>query len=109
MEATTAEDIVQMREDGPDIVGKAAVAAADSAFIASAKLVQTATLDEVAVWGDVAMTRGTWEITATPNDGNAPPTVTRGKWLVLHKRAADGSWQAWRHIWNRDSTAPAAN
>jgi len=108
MAANTADDIVQMPEDGPDIVGKAAIAAADSAFIASAKLVQTGNLDEIAVWGDVAMTRGTWEITATPNDGNGAPTVTRGKWLVLHKRAADGSWQAWRHIWNRDSAAPAA-
>jgi ketosteroid isomerase-like protein len=103
MQANVADDIVQMPEDGPDIVGKAAIAAGDSQFIASAKMQQAATVDEVAVWGDMAMTRGSWEITATPNDGKGAPTVTRGKWLVLHKRAADGSWQSWRHIWNRDA------
>jgi ketosteroid isomerase-like protein len=71
--------------------------------------VAPATVDEVAVWGDVGMARGTWQMSATAQKGNAKPVATRGKWIVIARRQADGSWKNWRHMWNEDrSAAPAA-
>ncbi|MFA6165246.1 MAG: DUF4440 domain-containing protein [Gemmatimonadaceae bacterium] len=107
--ADDADDIIQMRPDGPELVGKAAVIAESEKSFAENSSVQTATVDEVAVWGDVGMSRGTWQVTSTAKKGNAKPVSTRGKWIVIHKRQADGSWKAWRHMWNEDrSPAPAA-
>lgn len=100
--SNTMDDAVEMREGGPDLVGKSAIMAEAVKPFADNTMRQMATVDEVAVWGDVGMSRGTWEITQTPKAGGGKPVVTRGKWLVLHKRAADGSWNGWRHIWNMD-------
>lgn len=102
LEASVMEDAVEMREGGPDLVGKSAIMAEAAKPFADNTLKQTATVDEVAVWGDVGMSRGTWEITQTPKASGGTPVVTRGKWLVLHKRVADGTWKDWRHIWNMD-------
>jgi len=55
-------------------------------------------VDEVAVWGDVGMARGTWQMTTTAKKGTARPVATRGKWIVISKRQADGSWKNWRHM-----------
>ena len=108
--ADDADDLIQMRPDGPELVGKAAVEAGHEKFFAENSAVQAATVDEVAVWGDVGMSRGTWQVTATPKKGKAKPTSTRGKWIVIHKRAADGSWKSWRHMWSEDRSpaTPAA-
>ena len=107
--ADEADDIILMRPNGPELVGRAAVIAESEKGFAATSSTQTATVDEVAVWGDVGMSRGTWQVTATPKKGNAKPASTRGKWIVIHKRQADGSWKAWRHMYNEDrSAAPAA-
>lgn len=106
--ADAADDIIQMRPDGPELVGKAAIIADDEKFFAENSATQTATVDEVAVWGDVGLSRGTWQVTATPKKGNAKPVSTHGKWIVIHKRQADGSWKAWRHMWNEDRSAASA-
>jgi ketosteroid isomerase-like protein len=108
--ADDADDIVQMRPDGPELVGKPANVEAQEKEFAENTFVQTATVDEIAVWGDVGMSRGTWQVTATPKTGKAKPVSTHGKWIVIHKRAANGRWMSWRHMWNEDrSTAkPAA-
>lgn len=108
MGANTMEDAVEIREGGPDLVGKSAIMTEAAKPFADNTLKQTATVDEVAVWGDAGMSRGTWEMTQTPKAGGGKPMTTRGKWLVLHKRAADGSWKAWRHIWNMDPPAMGA-
>lgn len=107
--ADDADDLVQMRPNGPEIVGKAAILADNEKYFAENSATQTATVDEVAVWGDYGMSRGTWQVTATPKKGAAKPVSTRGKWIVIHKRQADGSWKSWRHMWNEDrSPAPVA-
>jgi uncharacterized protein (TIGR02246 family) len=107
--ADDADDLVQMRPDGPELVGKAAIIADNEQYFAANSATQTATVDEVAVWGDIGMSRGTWQVTATPKKGAAKPSTTRGKWIVIVKRQPDGSWKNWRHMWNEDrSPAPAA-
>ena len=108
MTANTREDAVEMPVGGPELVGKAAIVAGGTEFMADFTASQTGTVEEVAVWGDVGMSRGTWEVTETPKDGTSGTTVRRGKWLVIHKRAPDGSWGLWRHIWNQDSARPAS-
>jgi len=108
MTANTMADAVEMPTGGPELVGKAAIVEGSTKFMADFTASQTATVEEVAVWGDVGMSRGTWEVTETPKDGKAGATIRRGKWLVIHKRAPDGSWGSWRHIWNQDEAVPAA-
>jgi len=102
------ENAVEMREEGPELVGKAAIMAEATKSFAENTLAQTATVDEVAVWGDVGMSRGTWQVTETPKKGAKKAVTKRGKWIVIHQRAADGSWNAWRHMWNQDRSAPPA-
>lgn len=106
--ANTMADAVEMRPDGPELAGKTAIMAEATANFAANTATQNATVDEVAVWGDVAMSRGTWQVTQTPKTGNAKATNKHGKWIVIHKRAAEGSWQEWRHMWNEDHSAGTA-
>jgi ketosteroid isomerase-like protein len=106
--AWTREDAIQMPTGGPELVGKPAIMEAGARFMSAFTASQKATVEEVAVWGDVGMSRGTWEVTETPKDGSTGTMVRRGKWLVIHKRAPDGSWGQWRHIWNQDEAVPAA-
>lgn len=108
MRANTMEDAVEMPTGGPELIGKAAIVEAGTKFMADFTASQRAAVEEVAVWGDVGMSRGTWEVTETPKDGSSGTMVRRGKWLVIHKRAVDGSWRVWRHIWNQDEARPAS-
>jgi uncharacterized protein (TIGR02246 family) len=107
MAANTMEDAIEMPTGGPELVGKAAIMAGSAKFMADFTASQTATVEEVAVWGDVGMSRGTWQVTETPRDGKGGAMTRRGKWLVIHKRTPDGSWGLWRHIWNQDQAGPA--
>ena len=107
MAANTMEDAVEMREDGPELVGKSAIMAEAAKSFADTTMSQTATVDEVAVWGDIGMSRGTWQVIETPKNGKGKAVTNHGKWIVIHKRAADGSWNTWRHMWNQDRSEAA--
>ena len=106
-EAFYTDDAVELLPDGPPNVGKAAILASRAAGFEQFDAVQTATTDEVVLFGDYAMSRGTWEETQTPKAGGASQTLN-GKWIVLYKRQADGTWKTWRWMWNQDRSAPPA-
>jgi uncharacterized protein (TIGR02246 family) len=101
------EDAIQMPPDGPVLEGGAAIIASIEEFIAGFSATQTATVDEVGVFGDVGFSRGTWNVSQTPTAGG-DEQLRNGKWFILHQRQADGSWQVWRWIWNEEGTAPEA-
>jgi ketosteroid isomerase-like protein len=55
---------------------------------------------EVARSGDLAYAQGTYEFTA--NDAKGAPATDRGKFVVVWKKQADGSWKAVADIFNSD-------
>ncbi|HEY7680727.1 MAG TPA: DUF4440 domain-containing protein [Terriglobia bacterium] len=63
---------------------------------------------EVARSGDLAYSQGTYELTV--NDPKGVPSTDRGKYVVVWKKQADGSWKALADIFNSDlpAAAPAA-
>lgn len=60
---------------------------------------------EVARSGDLAYSRGTYELTA--NDPNGKPETERGKYLEVWKKQADGSWKVVADMFSSDQPLPA--
>lgn len=61
-------------------------------------------VDDVMVGGDLAVESGTYEMTMQPRTG--AEVKDKGKYLVVWKRQADGSWKIVRDVFNSD-TPPA--
>ena len=63
---------------------------------------------EVARSGDLAYSSGTYELTMS--DAKGGPVTDRGKYVVVWKKQADGSWKALADIFNSDlpPASPAA-
>src|SRR5436309_16044319 len=65
-----------------------------------------ATKVEVAKSGDLAYVSGTYEDTMT--DASGKPVEDNGKYVVIFKKQADGTWKGVADIWNYDlPVAPA--
>ena len=105
--ATYTEDAVSLPPDGAPVVGREAIVQSLTEFFTQFSATQTSTVDEVAVFGDLAMARGTWSTSETPKAGGAEQ-ARNGKWLELMKRQADGSWKTWRWMWNEARSAAEA-
>jgi uncharacterized protein (TIGR02246 family) len=73
---------------------------AERSFADAAPEEVTVTTDEIEVAGDWAWRRGHFEMTLRPKDGE--PYTTRGRFLEIWERRADGSWKIARDIWNTD-------
>ena len=100
-----ADDAIELVPDGPPNVGRDAILKGAADYFAQFTATQTATVDEVNLHGDLAVTRGTWTVRETPKTGGAEQT-RHGKWIVVHKRDTDGTWRTWRWMWNEDRAAP---
>ena len=101
-----AEDVVQLAPDQPVLEGRAATIQALDEFLGqfSTPPTQTAAIDEIMVHGDLAIARGTWQVTQTPEGGEQ---VTRnGKWMTVLEPGGDGSYVVTRWMWNEQGTAP---
>ena len=58
--------------------------------------------------GDLAYAAGTYRMTLTPKKAGAKPLpVDEGKYIVVLKKQADGSWKIVHDIWNPNGPAPA--
>jgi ketosteroid isomerase-like protein len=63
---------------------------------------------EVSTAGDLGCTIGEWKATGTVRDGK--PFVSRGKYLTVWKRQADGTWKWVTDLGNEDPPpAPASS
>lgn len=77
----------------PTAVGGAAYASAVAAMRAQMAAVSVeATPTKTEVVGDVAYENGTYRTSATPKAGGAP-MVEEGRYLVVLRRQADGTWK----------------
>jgi len=95
------EDVIMLAPDRQPLMGPEAIIQRHREFFEEFSATQSSTVDEVAVFGDVAFARGTWTTRQTPKVGGAEQ-VRSGKWMELYRRQADGSWKTWRWMWTED-------
>lgn len=64
---------------------------------------------EVESAGDLAFEVGKYTAFAQPEGAPEPVAVDNGKYIVVWKKQADGSWKLYRDIFNTSMPAPAAH
>jgi uncharacterized protein (TIGR02246 family) len=63
-------------------------------------------VDDVTLGGDLAVETGNYEMTVQPKGGKE--MKDKGKYVVVWKRQADGSWKIIRDVFNSDAPPPKA-
>jgi uncharacterized protein (TIGR02246 family) len=97
--ALYADDVVSMPPNSPARIGVDTMRAQMQEFADQYTSELTSRVEEVEVAGDIAFALVSWEQTTTPTaEGDA--THEQGKWIVVFKRQADGSWKCWREMWS---------
>ena len=97
--ALYTEDAVEMP---PNMRARAGTAAIKAGYQPSGTTAFTMTSGRIDGRGDLAYDRGTWSWTGIM-PGKAEPTSETGKYLVIARRQADGSWRWTDMIWNSDA------
>ena len=97
--ANYAEDVLWLPPNGPEISGKSAVQSWMAAFPPFANFAASSV--EIEGVGDLAYSRGTYEIDVTP-PGAAAAMHDKGKYIEIYRKQADGSWKLVRDIFNSD-------
>ena len=108
--ANYADDAIMMNPNQAAVEGKQAIQASYEAMFKenAGKITVTLVLTplETQLAGDWAYDRGSATSTITPKSGK--PVEQSGKYLVIVKRQADGSWKVYREISNNNAPPPAA-
>ncbi len=97
----TTDAVLMPRAGYANVIGQQAIRAWHEQEWEGTKYECSGTVDEVQVFGDWGMVRGTYSGLFTPASG-APRRVS-GKFLCTVRRQADGSWKLAHVIWNSDS------
>ncbi len=92
-----SEDAKFLPQGAPILEGKEAI----GAWIAEHFLDGTMTVssEEREVMGAFAYDLGTFGLSPIPQEGEQPRTIY-GKYVLIMRRQADGSWKLARYIWN---------
>jgi uncharacterized protein (TIGR02246 family) len=91
----------------PTVTGRDAILKYNEDFFAQYKPGKMdLTPEETRIMGDWAFDRGTYHMTATAKSGDQAMEA-RGRYLVILRKQADGSWKVSRDFDNTDSAAPA--
>jgi uncharacterized protein (TIGR02246 family) len=100
-----AETAIVLAPNAPSVTTKEAIRSAWKEMLArpGAGISWKATKVEVAKSGDLAYVSGTYEDTMT--DASGKPVKDRGKYVVIFKKQADGTWKVVADIWNSDLPA----
>ena len=106
--AIYAEDAVEMPPNAPANVGRAAIRAwyATAVFPAAGYGDFRIPPGEIDGANGLAFNRGSYAFTTVP-PGMTEPVTTTGKYLVIARKQADGSWLWSADIWNADAPQPA--
>jgi uncharacterized protein (TIGR02246 family) len=103
--ATYTEDGMFMPPNGPAVRGRAAIEAWFKAFPPMSEI--TVTPEEIDGRADVAYDRGTYSLAfASPAKGQ--PASDKGKFVVISRKQADGSWLIAIDIFNSDVPLPSS-
>lgn len=98
------DDAVLMLPNAPAMRGHAGMDAGIKAMMETVTISDVkVTVEDVMLSGDIAVETGSNEMTLTPKGGK--PMVDKGKYVVIWKRQADGSWKIVRDVNN--SNLPA--
>ena len=101
MAEITAEDIVAMVPNRPQLSGKAALLPFWREGFAAAESRFSVTPEELEITGDVAIDRFRWSMSSAPRNGGAS-VDDEGKCVWIWRRESDGAWRHSRSIWNSD-------
>jgi uncharacterized protein (TIGR02246 family) len=93
------EDAIDMPADEPTVTGQAGIRERAATQFAMGKATVTVTADETRLMGDWAFDRGSYSVTVVPAAGGDPMTVD-GRYVVILRRQADGSWKLVRGMDN---------
>lgn len=108
---TYAEDAIDMPNEQPTASGRADIRTAIAGQLALGKATATLTSDEMQLMGDWAFDRGRYNVSIVPAAGGDPMSIS-GRYLVIARRQADGSFKLVRGIDNSATppvpAAPAA-
>ena len=90
-----------MAPGGPAASGSAGIAKFMGGMIATLTVKEfNLKIGDVVVTGDYAIETGTYDMVLTPKKAKDMPD--KGKYIVVWKKQADGSWKLFRDIWNTD-------
>jgi uncharacterized protein (TIGR02246 family) len=104
--ALYASDANDMNNHQPTAAGSAAIQSAiEGTFNAMTPTSVVLTSEKTAVSGDMAYDRGTFDFTLTPKAGGAPVRDT-GRYLVVLRKQADGSWKLAELMGNSPTPLP---
>jgi ketosteroid isomerase-like protein len=98
-----AADAIAYPPDEPVAVGHDAATHGWASAFADSSYAISWTTDHASVSqsGDLGFTAGTYEDSFRRPDGTR--VTEKGKYVCIWKRQADGTWKAFRDIWNTDS------
>ena len=101
--AMYAEDAVLLPQDQPTVEGRAAITTAcEEGATPAALRIASAQVDG---YGDLAFDRGTWA-EEFAIEGMEEPLEITGKYVVIARKQADGSWLWTVDVWSRDAPLP---
>lgn len=101
------EDAIFMPPNSEPARGRQAIQEKTAADMAALHLSDLAlTTSEVDVHGDTAIETGSFTIKLTP-PGQEEAIQDQGKYIVIWKKQADGSWKVHRDIFNSNISPPA--
>lgn len=102
------DDALLMAPTTPQLQGRAAIANVFGEWFTQMKITDFAlTAGDVIPAGDYAVETGAYSMTMQLK-GEAAPVTDKGKYIVVWKRGADGSWKLHRDVWNSDLPVPGA-
>lgn len=101
--ATYTPDGVEMAPHMPLVGGHQAIQARNEGLVRVSDF-QISSVETVG-YGDLAFDRGTFTFTGTV-EGVPAAVADTGKYLVIARRQADGTWLLARAIWNSDLPMP---
>jgi ketosteroid isomerase-like protein len=108
MTAGYTADAVVLPADMPEARGTDAIRQLFTGLNSAGRYTFQTTSTGIDGAGDIAWHTGTYHLELTPADATQPkPPAEDGKWLVVLRRQADGSWKTVADQWNRNSPAPA--
>ncbi len=101
-----AENAVQMSPNTPILEGKEAILSSlKKSREESEEHCESSVTEDVLVYGDLAVARGTDTGTTTPRDGGEPAKYNI-KWVIAYERQSDGTWKCVYEIWNDNNPLP---